>query len=94
MKKGFRSILALFVLLGIMNCFILEPALAAHEETTCLMNDGCDDCFVCCSLSHQTIPPAVIPFEPLNTLSSYVDSSSTMLLESPTFSIFHPPLVF
>ncbi len=92
MKKSFHILFALVALLGIVNCLVLEPALAFQKETVCASDDGCDDCFVCCAMNHQILPSPAIQFLPVNAVSRYIPASFSISLDSPSFSIFHPPL--
>lgn len=93
MKKNVRVLFVLMALSGMMNCFLLEPALAAQEETVCLSDDGCDCCFVCCSFSHQILQKTVVPFNPSMNISVFIPSSIPVPQDIPASSIFHPPLL-
>lgn len=92
MKKTIRLLLTLIALTGTFNCFVLEPALAFQEETVCVTPDGCDDCLVCCSFSHQLLPSSDAPFTHIHRVSVFIESNSVTRFDSPSFSIFHPPL--
>lgn len=93
MKKGLRILFAFIALLGMANCFVLEPALAAHEESVCVSPDGCDDCLVCCSFNHQIIPVTVSGLAPMHAISPFIEINSLTRFDSPSFPIFHPPVV-
>ncbi len=92
MHRNVCFLFAFIALMGMINCFILEPALAGHEETVCMTPDGCDDCMVCCSFNHQIIPSITVPFSPIHEISLFIETDSVTHLDSPSFSIFHPPL--
>ncbi len=92
MKKGLRVLFAVIALFGIMNCFVLEPALAAHQEISCTSDDGCDDCFLCCSFHHQLVPSTPVQFSPVSPVSAFIETAAITPIDAPSFSIFHPPL--
>lgn len=92
MKKTIRILFSLIALAGVINCFLLEPALAFHEDAVCVSPDGCDDCLVCCSFNHQAIPLVTDPFTHAHQVSVFIEMSLFTRFDSPSFSIFHPPL--
>ncbi|OGW81067.1 MAG: hypothetical protein A2Z83_01575 [Omnitrophica bacterium GWA2_52_8] len=92
MKKNLRIFLAVAALSGIINCFVVEPAIAVQEETVCLSDDGHDCCFVCCSFNHQILQSSSASFSPSMGLSGFVSSSSPVRPDVPVKTIFHPPL--
>ncbi len=92
MKKSARVLLALVALFGMANCLAAGPALVAQEETACMTADGCDDCFVCCAFNHPAIPSVTTPFSPGHKISPLIEAASVSRFDSPSFSIFHPPV--
>ncbi len=93
MKRRFpRLLLLVFALAGILNCIALQPALALQEETHCTDDTRCDDCFLCCSFHHQTILVSSMALAPEKIYSHYIAPNHPFLFDSPSFSIFHPPL--
>lgn len=92
MKKHLRLFLALFAVMGILNCFVLDPALASHHHEVCVSDDGCGDCFVCSALNHQTFPAMSFEFSPESLVSALVAQSAVVVSDPPSSSIFHPPL--
>ena len=94
MKKSIRILLALIALFGMADCFVLSPAVASHKEELCVTPEGCDDCFICCFFKHPIIISIIVPLPPMDQTSVFIETASVRLLDSPSFSIFHPPLAF
>ncbi len=95
MKKTFVVIFGLMALMGMMNCFLLEPALAVKEQFSLDQTEDSDCCFLCCSTHHQWVSPLSLDFLPSLFQSADVVPSNLSLYSDPARgSIFHPPLAF
>jgi len=84
------------MLVGILNCVVVEPALAQFQEhhATAAAEEGghCD--FICHSFHHQWIAtsPNALIHEP-SPSQSLVSERFYGSPEPPLRNIFHPPLV-
>jgi hypothetical protein len=93
-KKNIFILTAFLVLAGILNCAVIEPVFACHEnEAEC--QTGADDhsCYICHSLHHQWLlaGDSVLSSD-LRQQKNFLKDVSTGALEPPLRPIFHPPV--
>ena len=95
MRKSILLTVALFALVGIIHCVLIEPALAYQED--CQASEGAEEahcCFVCSPSHHQWFPSQVSA-NSFDTLSwnDLIHATTHLSLDSPVRPIFHVPLV-
>ena len=95
MKKHVLVLLAFVALFGVINCALLEPALAYQEDKAASTETQTSDhCLLCCSAHHQWIPTSSTELITNNHQSSQFASFRLTFHTDPAIgSIFHPPLV-
>ena len=94
MKRPILFIFALIALAGVLNCMLIEPAFACKDEAAHSEQSGDSDCcFIHCSMHHQWVTSGSSTLFH-NALSSadYIPAGNTFHHDSPSGSIFHPPL--
>src|SRR3989338_3068257 len=94
MKKHVLVLLAFVALFGVINCTLLEPALAYQEDkATSTETQTSDHCLLCCSMHHQWISQSSSEFAINNHQSNQHIPLHFDLHSDPAIgSIFHPPL--
>lgn len=92
-KKIFLVLIAIVALVGILNCVMIEPALAYKEDPAASQTDKAHCCFICHSSHHQWIASSISSDFPYLVLTgSPVLQELQFLIDPPAGSIFHPPL--
>jgi len=83
------------VLLGILNCAVLEPVFASHEsDAACQTEDDGHCCFVCHSIHHLWMTAGDGgAFESLTPQENFIRDRNALVLDPPQRLIFHPPAV-
>lgn len=94
-KKAVLIIIAFVALVGILNCVMIEPALAYKEDPAASQTDEAHCCFICHSSHHQWIVSSISSDFPYLVLTGpTVLQELQFLIDPPAGSIFHPPLAF
>ncbi len=92
-KKIVLTLIALITLAGIINCVLIEPALAYKDDPAVSQQEETHCCFICHSMHHVWISPegsATIPSVLPALGALYL--SFVLRIDPPVGSIFHPPL--
>lgn len=95
MKPQFIRIFGFLALLGIVNAALIEPAICYTNDSAIQHQEESEDCCaVCHPAHHQGVIRDNMHFDfDAIRLNEFISSSEFTLLEIPTRSIFHPPIV-
>ena len=91
-KKAIIIFLAFVALAGIINCMVVEPALAYKEDSAVAGQDEAHCCFICHSAHHQWAPAGNGMHFPAPLIKAdFVPNEGSFYLGSFASSVFHPP---